>query len=81
MPVIIRFKNLKLAIYSDDHGNSHVHVIGPGAKAKIYLETLEIESCQGFSKKAINKIVAKVSEYQDILLEAWESYHGKKEDK
>lgn len=65
---------------TDDHGNPHVHVLGPGAKAKIFLETLDVESSVGFSEKALNQIVKKVKEFREILLESWEEYHGEKSE-
>lgn len=75
--MIIKFKSLKFYIYPDDHGNPHVHVVGKGAKAKIYLESLEIVASNGFSRKSLNTIVKKVKEYKQELLDAWREYHGK----
>jgi len=75
MPVIIRFKNLKFCIYKDDHGNAHVHVLGPGAEAKIYLDNLEVASSYGFSKKALGRIVKEVEANKELLTSHWEEWH------
>src|SRR5437879_7028977 len=37
MPTILRFRGLRVMIYSYDHRPPHVHVIGPGAEARIAL--------------------------------------------
>jgi len=76
MPVVYRSKNLKFCIFTDDHGNPHVHVLGPGAEVKIFLETLEIASNSGFSEVALRRILKRTSELQELLLEAWKDYHG-----
>lgn len=77
MPVIVKFKNIKFYIYPNDHGNPHVHIIGPGAEAKVFIESLEVISSRGFSKKALGQILKQVKKFEDILLEAWEEYHDK----
>jgi hypothetical protein len=38
----MRFGKVKIAVYPDDHGVPHVHVIGPGFKCSLDVETLEL---------------------------------------
>lgn len=75
MLVIVKFKNIKFYIYPNDHGNPHVHVVGPGAQAKIFIEDLEVISSKGFSKKALGQIVEQVEIFKETLIEVWEEYH------
>ena len=77
MPVIFRTKSLRFCIFTDDHGNPHVHVLGPDGEVKIFLETLEVSYSKGFSEKSVRRILKKAKERKDVLLEAWEDYHGK----
>ena len=77
-PVVLRNNNLKVFIYTNDHGVPHVHIVDAGARAKIFLETLEIESSKGFSKKALGKILKILKNDQKELIEIWEKYHGSK---
>ena len=37
MPTILRFRGLRVMIYTHDHWPPHVHVIAPEAQAKIAL--------------------------------------------
>jgi hypothetical protein len=34
----LRYQNLRLVIYPNDHGPPHVHVVGPGFEVKVNLE-------------------------------------------
>ncbi len=76
MPIILITKNLKICIYPKDHEPPHVHVIGPDCEAKINIHTLECFSNYGFSVKDIKRISAFVEENLDLIIEAWEEYHG-----
>ena len=78
MPVILRIKNLRFIIWTDDHGEPHVHILGPGGKleAKIRLNDLVVHKVNGFTKKDINKLCKFIEKNSELLLEAWEDLHG-----
>lgn len=42
MGTLHRYGKVKIAVYPDDHGVPHVHVIGPGFKCSLDVETLEL---------------------------------------
>jgi hypothetical protein len=37
LPAILRFRNLRVVIYTEDHSPAHVHVIGPDGRAVFLL--------------------------------------------
>lgn len=75
MSVVVRFKNIRLAVFTNDHAPAHVHAIGPDAEAKIELATLNVVWSYGFSAKALHEITAQVQVNQEELLAKWEEYH------
>lgn len=42
MGTLHRFGRLKIALYPGDHGVPHVHLIGPGCRCSLELESLEV---------------------------------------
>ncbi len=83
MPVVLRVRNLRFYFYAHEHGPAHVHVTIGKASAyphvKILLETLEVQSVQGFSKIDVAKILEVAETFQEPLLDSWEEHFGEKE--
>ena len=71
MPTIFWLGNIRVVINTKDHGHPHVHVLAPGAKAKIWIDTLEVMENRGFSERALKKIVAFMEQTQTVLQEKW----------
>lgn len=65
---------LKVQIYFKDHNPPHVHVIGRGAEARFYLDTLECYYVRGFNEWETNRMKKKLREQKSRLLEAWNEY-------
>ena len=74
-PTVLRYNKIRVVIYTNDHRPEHVHIIGPGAQAKVDLNSLEVISVSGFSKKAMSKILKQLELDQDHLQEFWRSIH------
>jgi len=84
MPTVIRILGTLWIIHTRDHGHPHVTVYKGSPKnfeavAKIRLDIVEVIESKGFSKSFLNKILDKTTDYQDLLLEAWNEIH--KEEK
>ena len=75
MPEVYRFKNIKLVIRTNDHGPAHVHAIGPGAEAKIEIESGECFYARGFNQRDISRIEEAVLERKAKLMEVWNEFH------
>jgi len=52
----------------------HVHVIRAERVAKIWLESLEIESNRGYNKSELNKILKLIKQNEAKLLQAWHEH-------
>ena len=74
MPTIL-IAGYKFRIYSSDVNEPpHVHVIRAERVAKIWLESLEIESNRGYNKPELNKILKLIKHNETKLLEAWHEH-------
>lgn len=62
-------------IYTKDHAPAHVHVFNGNSEAKIGLEPVEVLENWGFSNREIKNILELVQEYQERLLQVWDTYH------
>jgi Domain of unknown function (DUF4160) len=64
MPTILRFRGLRVMIYSYDHRPPHVHVIGPGAEARIALgeegEQPWVITNDGLSRRHVVEALAEI---------------------
>jgi Domain of unknown function (DUF4160) len=77
MGTIIWYKNVRIMIHSDDHLPPHVHAVGPGAEAKIEIETQKVIWAYGYQNKTLIRITEEIRNRQEELLEAWHEIHGK----
>ncbi|HLJ85667.1 MAG TPA: DUF4160 domain-containing protein [Candidatus Angelobacter sp.] len=80
MPTVLRFDELRVAVYPNDHRPAHVHVIGGGCEAIFNLNCLvgpsELRENYGFSRRKIAKIKTRLMEHLAELCAAWEQIHG-----
>jgi hypothetical protein len=72
---VIYFRNIRIVIYSADHGPAHGHVIAPGAEAKIEIETLRIVWSVGFRTACLALAIEQVRIHQKLLLGIWNEIH------
>lgn len=77
MPTIF-IKGYKFRFYSSDLNEPpHVHVIKAERVAKIWLESLEVESNRGYNKAELNKVLKLTELHETKLLEAWHDYFNR----
>jgi hypothetical protein len=80
MSTVLRYRNLRLAIYSNDHPPPHVHVLGPDGEARIAIgddhTPPEIWDFHGMPVRQVIIALRQVARHQTELLAAWRKIHG-----
>jgi len=80
MPTNLRFGGLRVVIYTNDHPPPHVHVIGPGADARIALggegERPALITNEGLSRRELERALAEIGRNRVLLLQRWREIHG-----
>jgi hypothetical protein len=80
MSTLLRHRNLRIAIYSNDHPPPHVHVIGPDGEARIAIgadhTAPEILDFCGLTSRQVISALHQVAKHQAKLLDAWRRIHG-----
>lgn len=73
---IYRFKNLRVAMFYGDHPPPHVHLLGPGIKVLIEVESLRVKGrCDPTTlAEARSWIVAN----RDWIMEMWQQRGAKR---
>ena len=71
MPTILYLFGLRFYFYSEDHLPMHVHVKNGDGKAKIIIETAEVDSNTGIKPADLKKAVDAVKQYKDDMIKAW----------
>ena len=78
MPTVLRIGPYRFFFYAGDRDEPpHVHVERERNTAKVWLQPAGLQSCQGFSKVEMNKIVRLVEEHRDGLMRSWHEYFGR----
>jgi uncharacterized protein DUF4160 len=79
MPTVLRFVELRVVDYLNDHRPAHVHVIRNGCEALVNLNCpdgpLEVRENYRFSKPEISKIEDELTECANELCRAGEKIH------
>lgn len=79
MPTILRYRGLRIMIFTNDHAPPHVHVIGADGQARFDLlcdlGKASLKDHDGFSLKQIIAIGVFLSENIGELCQAWSLYH------
>lgn len=79
MPTVLRFGNLRVVIYSNDHRPAHVHIVGPGPEAIFYLNCsagpVSLRENDGFSTRELNRIALVLNKHVPELCTAWKEIH------
>lgn len=80
MPSILRFGELRVVVYANDHRPAHVHVIGQGCEAVFNLNCpagpVELRENFRFSTRHLRRIQLELSKSLDELCLGWEKIHG-----
>jgi hypothetical protein len=80
MPTVLRFDELRVVVYPNDHRPAHVHVIGRGAEAVFNLSCqlgpVELRENYGFTRREIGHVGKILMIHLPELCAAWEKIHG-----
>jgi hypothetical protein len=80
MATVVRIFGLRVAIYLNDHGPAHVHVLGSGYEAVFKLNCPsgppELQRNHGVPKSELAKIKAEIGKNLSVLCDAWRQIHG-----
>jgi hypothetical protein len=80
MPTIIRAGRLRIAIYFNDHGPAHVHVLGAGGEAKIGLDVRgrrpRLLVNDGMTQADLAVALRVVDAQGSLLRRKWKEIHG-----
>jgi uncharacterized protein DUF4160 len=83
LPTVLRIEGFHVRIYLREHPPAHVHVWKSGAWARVELPTTEksahVISVRGMTTPDVVRVVRIVEANADLLLAAWERYHGHQE--
>ena len=66
-------------IRTNDHEPPHVHIIAPGAEAKVRIVDGHIYSSKGFNKRTLDRLVNEIERSKVKLEERWNEIHQEKE--
>jgi hypothetical protein len=81
VPTILTLRNIRVAIYSNDHPPPHVHAIKrDGARAKFVLncpnDPITLVEQMGFRAAEIAEVGAAVAENLESICAQWRAFHG-----
>ena len=80
MPTVVRIGKLRIAIYLNDHGSAHVHVIGAGGEAKINLGARgrkpRLVVNNGMTQADLAVALRVVDAEGSLLRRKWREIHG-----
>lgn len=81
MPTVLTIRNVRVAIYANDHPPPHVHAIKPsGARAKFELNCpqgpVRLVEQTGFRRAEVAEIGAIVAAALDDVCAQWRRIHG-----
>ncbi len=75
MPVVIKFKNIKIYVYPKDHLPKHVHVIAPSWEVKVEIDSQHILHIKGkITSRELKLVLSVVQEHKKRLEDAWYEY-------
>jgi hypothetical protein len=82
MPTVLRVGSLRVAIYPNDHGPAHVHVISADEEAVFILHCPsgppELRDNYGFKQIDVSTIIDALTKALTALCQEWSQIHGTK---
>ncbi len=80
MPTILRFRNFRIVVFTEDHTPSHVHARGPGVEVIFYLACWNgpprVRANRGVPNQVLKELTQFVAANLHLLCKAWEAIHG-----
>jgi hypothetical protein len=77
MPTILRENGYRLFFYSREGSEPpHIHIIGKGGEAKIWLQPVEISKSYNLGAKEQRDILKIVKANIELLLTKYKEWHG-----
>ena len=78
MPTVLRIKSFRFHFYSDELNEPpHIHVRTPDGECKFWLDPVSLAGNKGVPATIVRKIERLVFEYQILLKEHYNEFHGK----
>jgi hypothetical protein len=76
LPTLHREGGFAFKFYASDGAEPpHVHVLGTGGKAKVWLvPSVEVEDVRGYDESQTNRILEVVRQHRDEWLAAWNGF-------
>lgn len=79
MPTLLRIGGYRFFFYSlEGRESPHIHVAHAGRYAKFWLEPVALADNRGFRGHELTEIRQIVEENQQLFLEEWHEYFGRK---
>ena len=79
MPAILRVRGYRFFFYSlEGREPPHIHVAHAGRYAKFWLEPVTLADNRGFRGHELTDVRQIVMEHQQVFLEKWNAYFGRK---
>ena len=79
MPAILRVRGYRFFFYSlEGREPPHIHVAHAGRYAKFWLEPVTLAENRGFRGHELTDVRQIVVEHQQVFLEKWNAYFGRK---
>ena len=77
MPTILRHNGFRFFFYSREPDEpAHIHVIGRGGTAKVWLASMKFHKIYGLKPKDQKDILEIIMANKDLLTSEWSKYHG-----
>ncbi len=80
MPTILRFRNFRIEIFTQDHTPAHVHARGPNGHAIFFLNCWKgpVQLLESYElTSAVEDAIADfLNLHLELLCRAWETIHG-----
>lgn len=83
MPVIFRFYGFSFFFYSREHEPVHIHVEGHDGYAKFDWDGVSFVLCEqhGIKGNDLKHIKVAIDDNADLIIQRWQEYFKKREDK
>lgn len=77
MPTLLIWRGYKFRFYSSDGSEPpHVHIAKDGKSAKIWLQSLSVESRRGYDEREMKELLAIIEENRDAWVQSWNEFFG-----
>jgi hypothetical protein len=80
VPTVLRLRNFRIVIYTDDHPPPHVHAVGPDGKAIFLLNCpngpVSLREETYLNQAQVKALASFLAGHLELLCKAWEDIHG-----